>query len=94
MSERIRSMQIGVDKVLALEARVAELEADIQLITAPAESTGGVFLALKSRVSELEAENAKLRRYYEIAEEIRVTINNALAFRIDDLDAARTEVDK
>lgn len=28
MSERIRSMQLGVDKVLALEARVAELKAE------------------------------------------------------------------
>lgn len=49
---------------------------------------------LAARVAELEAENAKLRRYYEVAEEIRVTVNNTLAFRIDDLDAARAEVDK
>lgn len=28
MSERIRSMQLGVDKMLALEARVLELDAE------------------------------------------------------------------
>lgn len=28
MSERVRSLQLGVDKMLALEARVSELEAE------------------------------------------------------------------
>lgn len=137
MSERIRSMQLGVDKVLALEARVAELEAELELEKKAAnhwfdeanknhntiikeletenaklkegldrlvriynERTDEVDKVREERneaeyeAVELRAENARLRRYYEIAEEIRVTINNALAFRIDDLDAARTEVDK
>lgn len=137
MSERIRSMQLGVDKVLALEARVAELEAELELEKKAAnhwfdeanknhntiikeletenaklkegldrlvriynERTDEVDKVREERneaeyeAIELRAENARLRRYYEIAEEIRVTINNALAFRIDDLDAARTEVDK
>lgn len=49
---------------------------------------------LAARVAELEAANAKLRRYFETAEEIRVTVANTLAFRLDDLDAARAEVDK
>lgn len=75
-----------------LEARVKELESDIQVITAPAESTGAVYLKMKQRIAELERDEEMgltreaqaqsdierhKKRVAELEEEVNREINRA-----------------
>lgn len=50
------------NQVVALQAEVARLQSEIQLITAPVEAGGGVNAALRTRIADLEAAGRELIR--------------------------------
>jgi hypothetical protein len=53
------------------DKRIAELEGEIELITAPPEATGGVVVARGKKIEILEAENEKLKKVVEAVRDVK-----------------------
>lgn len=88
MSERIRSMQLGVDKMLALEARIAELEAENAKLRACVEAADAYFQADANSLMPIEPKYTEQQ-----IEESEHWLSVAVKHR-DDYVAARAGVDR